>query len=531
MITQTFQGLSTQFAATMMHFLWQGLVIAAVAAALVTLFGRNSPRTSYFIHCAALLLMLCCLPITWMAMSERPIAVAATSVSTPEVAAIAETMVASPVSAMPAVPPVVATENVVSPVQSSAPVSVYVVAAYVVGLLAMLLRLVIAFHGGRELRGSSTLVDDASVLEMLQRSSAELGLRSAPAMAFSERVLTPVVVGILKPMVLLPFSIATQLTPAQLETVITHELAHIKRGDHVVLLLQRVIEAILFFHPAVWWISRQIDSSREHCCDDLVLKTGAEPTDYAESLVIFSELRQAGLSPAPTLQLAAAGNKGNLLRRRVLRILGQDQNWLRLQRPGVIAAAVVAGIALVIPIASVMGGGDDSDKATSKIEWSKVREVTIGDFDTGRPFPALDLQTGQTIQITKDTYKEKFAGRELIMSEIMEPAWGLIANDLKGTWVPMKADAWEKSTIEDVRKALDEFDRKSVKKEREVKFPPDQISVVEVEGMLFLAFPKREGMGQTFAFRFKADKGSEVIGLCNQFRSTRAKVPRSASND
>ena len=161
----------------------------------------------------------------------------------------------------------------------------------------------------------------------------------------------------------------------------------------------------------------------------------------------------------------------------------------------------------MIPIVSVMGDGNDSDKATAKNEWSEVREVTIGDLDMPGPFPAFDLQTGQTVQITKANHKEKFAGHEMIMSEIMESAWGLVASDLGGTWVTMNADAWESAKVQDVRKALQGFDRTSIKKEREVKIPPDQISVVEVEGVLFLAFPHREGIGQTFAFRLRAEKG------------------------
>jgi beta-lactamase regulating signal transducer with metallopeptidase domain len=81
-------------------------------------------------------------------------------------------------------------------------------------------------------------------------------------------------IGIVKPVILLPTSLATGLVPTQLEALVTHELAHIRRYDSVVNLFQRIVEATLFFHPAVWYVSRRVSVERENACDDSVLSAG-----------------------------------------------------------------------------------------------------------------------------------------------------------------------------------------------------------------------------------------------------------------
>ncbi len=100
----------------------------------------------------------------------------------------------------------------------------------------------------------------------------------------------PVVVGIAKPLVLLPASLASGLVPDQIESLLTHELAHIRRHDLWVNLVQRLIEAAFFFHPAVWYISGRVSMERENCCDDFVLSTGWPRVQYADALVRMAEL-------------------------------------------------------------------------------------------------------------------------------------------------------------------------------------------------------------------------------------------------
>ncbi len=107
----------------------------------------------------------------------------------------------------------------------------------------------------------------------------------------------------------------TGLPEAQLELILAHELAHIRRHDYLVNLLQTLVETIFFYHPAVWWLSRQIRNERENCCDDVAMATVGSRADYGRALLAIEELR----ATSPSLSLAAHG--GSLLAR-IRRIAG-----------------------------------------------------------------------------------------------------------------------------------------------------------------------------------------------------------------
>jgi HEAT repeat protein len=125
----------------------------------------------------------------------------------------------------------------------------------------------------------------------------------------------PMVVGWLRPVILLPTSALAGLTMQQLEAIIAHELAHIRRHDYLINLLQAVIETLLFYHPAVWWVSRKIRQEREHCCDDLAVAVCGDAFTYSRALLEMEQLRAAGP------QLAMAAN-GGLLMNRIQRLVG-----------------------------------------------------------------------------------------------------------------------------------------------------------------------------------------------------------------
>ncbi len=128
----------------------------------------------------------------------------------------------------------------------------------------------------------------------------------------------PFVVGWLRPVVLVPAALLTGLHPAEVEAIFAHELAHIRRHDFLVNLLQNVVETLLFYHPAVWWMSAQIRMEREHCCDDVAAAVCGGALDYARALVALERLR-----PATGLMVAASG--GSLLER-IRRLAGARDN-------------------------------------------------------------------------------------------------------------------------------------------------------------------------------------------------------------
>src|SRR4029453_5895889 len=107
--------------------------------------------------------------------------------------------------------------------------------------------------------------------ELMHDLAAPLGVKSVIAIVQSSAVSVPVIVGWLKPTIVVPIAALSSLTPSQIEALIAHEVAHIRRHDYLVNLLQSTVEALLFYHPAVWWLSRRMRAERELCCDDLAV--------------------------------------------------------------------------------------------------------------------------------------------------------------------------------------------------------------------------------------------------------------------
>ncbi len=161
-----------------------------------------------------------------------------------------------------------------------------VVCALYLGLMAVLLiRLAIIHSGARRLKRKLVPVDDPRMTQALQAGARYLGLKRLPAIGWCERVIAPSLLGVLRPVILLPVSTLAGLTPKQLEGILAHELAHIRRHDYLVNLIQRVFETLLFYHPAVWWLSRRIRLEREQCCDDLAAEACGDPVVLARALI------------------------------------------------------------------------------------------------------------------------------------------------------------------------------------------------------------------------------------------------------
>ena len=223
-------------------------------------------------------------------------------------------------------------------------------AAYFAGVALMLARLLLALSGARRLRKLAAPVTDRELLNVLQAVCRHLGMHRLPAMAACAQAGVPVLIGLVRPMILVPACLLTGLTPDQLRAVLAHEVAHLRRLDPWANLFQRLVEAVLFFHPAVWLVSGRLRAEREHCCDDLAASAAGESRSrYAQALVRAAELcridcRQRVAPPAAGLAALAALGRPSGLRRRILRLLQGDPR----PRPGGAAWPVVLLIAAAL---------------------------------------------------------------------------------------------------------------------------------------------------------------------------------------
>lgn len=404
---------------TLLHFLWQGTLISLLAAGASHVLRKRTSTLRYGVFCFVFLLMAACPIVTFYSLAQRA--------DSPTIQTMA---IAPPTAAIPnvsALAPVSATAIKLAPLSSTPPPSLldrlrsydyaqlspYVLAIYLAGVLMNLFRLIVGLYGGKTLRCTSSPVNDRAVLTVLARQVRILGLGFTPAIAYSRKVLVPTVVGVLRPMILIPAALATNLTPDQVEALLTHELAHLSRYDHLVNLLQRVIEAFEFFHPGVWYVSKLIRAEREHCCDDRVLAAGGRAASYASSLVEIAELCLSG-SPARTdnpTALTLATQKSQL-HHRVLRLLGvADHEQVRLSRPWMIIAVLFITITTAVTIAASHKTEKVSAVSTSPKYKNNVVFVNIDDFTsdtngaTGDMGPTGKITCGHPGAVSQVTWK------------------------------------------------------------------------------------------------------------------------------
>ncbi|RMG65458.1 MAG: M56 family metallopeptidase, partial [Bacteroidetes bacterium] len=169
--------------------------------------------------------------------------------------------------------------------------------AWLLGLVFQSLRWGAGYLGAQRLRRKGISAVPPHWQAHLQRLQARLGLRGQVRLHLSDRVRDPLTLGFWRPVILIPVSMVSGLTPAQWEAILLHELAHIRRADYLIHLVQSLVELLFFFHPLTWFLSREISREREACCDDLAVAACGDAFSYAEALTRLQRLRFHPQSP------------------------------------------------------------------------------------------------------------------------------------------------------------------------------------------------------------------------------------------
>ena len=301
----------------LLHLVWQGTAIAVILALLLALLPSRSASVRYALSCAALALVVVVAVLTGLRSYESGAPAAASmgrAVHVPHVDATVAAPLRSPVQPTMA-EIVVATfaparvASLPDPWRAASAALPAIVMMWMAGVTLLSLRLVVQWLQARRLARTDAQPACEPWLAMAKRLATALGVRRAVRLVESTAVQIPAVIGLIRPVILLPANTLTGLLPGQLEMILAHELAHIRRHDFLVNLLQAAVETLLFYHPAVWWISRQVRIEREHCCDDLAVQVCGSPLQYARALTRLEELRAA---PLP---FALSANGGSLLHR------------------------------------------------------------------------------------------------------------------------------------------------------------------------------------------------------------------------
>ena len=196
----------------------------------------------------------------------------------------------------------------------------FLVIIWLLGLLVFSLR----FAGGLiytyRLRSGSKQIKNDEIDNILLRIIQKINIKSKIQIKESSLISTPMVIGFIKPIILLPLGMANGLSLHQVEAILFHEIAHIYRIDYLVNLIQSIVEVVLFYHPVVWWLSAHIRSERENICDDIAIEHTGSALAYAKALTNLQELN----NQTPDIVLAFS-NKKNRFMNRIRRLLGLPQ--------------------------------------------------------------------------------------------------------------------------------------------------------------------------------------------------------------
>jgi beta-lactamase regulating signal transducer with metallopeptidase domain len=293
----------------LLHFVWQGTALAALAAAAMALCHRASAR--YALGIAALVLMLIAPLATFMLYAQGHSGVADTAKSSP-LAAAAWTAARDRAAASGSIS--AAPSGVMSAFAPSLDALPWLVEAWLLGVAFFSLRSAGGFLLIERERRRQSAVVSPRILEICYTLQARLGLSRAVSYCESKWLQAPAVIGWFRPIVFLPVSAITGLSEEQLQAVIAHELAHIQRLDPFVNVFQVGVETLLFYHPAVWWLNKKIRAERECCCDEVAVSLCGNPIAYARALTMMEEWRSAPV-------FAMAANRGPL-KERIVRVLG-----------------------------------------------------------------------------------------------------------------------------------------------------------------------------------------------------------------
>ncbi|HEX9582421.1 MAG TPA: HEAT repeat domain-containing protein [Gemmatimonadales bacterium] len=385
----------------LIHFVWQGAVVAAGLALALAVTGRRSPSIRYGLGLVALL-MMAALPIVtgarlWRTGGAPALSAGSVSIATESVeGATAEGADAAGGVIRPA-PGVTRPGGRASDVTTGTPLGEswsalvqrgldralpWLVLAWLAGVVLLSLRLLGGWAWARRLTRVGTRPASQALHATLHRLQTALGADQKVRLLESVMVQVPAVVGWLRPALLVPVSAATGLSPQQLEVLLAHELAHIRRHDYAVNLLQSVVETLLFYHPAVWWVSRRVREEREDCCDDMAVAVCADPRAYAGALLELEKLR------APDLGLAAAATGGSLVHR-ITRLLRPERPHADGGRQWMAGVVVVALLLAFAGSTTFSRAADLAGPATPKLEAEAGVSVQQGP----RSLPAAEPDT------------------------------------------------------------------------------------------------------------------------------------------
>jgi bla regulator protein blaR1 len=366
---------------SLVHSLWQGLVCIVVALAVLRCLPSKWSSARYAVATVALLVIFLSSLTTFIYLND--------SFERAPIESITQSYYTYPVESPQQENNYLTSLLLIfkSTLQQYLP---FIVLCWGIGTLLFAVRLFGGWLTVKRLKASAIFVDD-NWNERLQYLTRKLGIRKMVLLAESAIAQAPIVIGYFKPMILIPIGMFGGLSTEQLESIIIHELIHIRRRDYLVNLLQAMLEAVYFFNPFVWVISGIIRREREHCCDDAVIALHGNPLAYAHALTALEEARlsRAGLA------LSLAENKNQLLNR-IKRIMEKTTRPYSLRERIVPAVLLITGLICASWLTVQSGrSGQEQDKTSTADRGTTSADTTIKIERSGRYYKKTITTQGE----------------------------------------------------------------------------------------------------------------------------------------
>jgi beta-lactamase regulating signal transducer with metallopeptidase domain len=336
------------------------------------------------------------------------------------------------------------------------------VAIYIAGIFFFASRFSYTFFNTRTLRRKGTSQPSNEALDMLYEWKERLNISQRVRLLFSEYVNVPMMIGAVKPVILVPLAMASQLSPDQFEAILLHELAHIKRRDYLVNMIQVCIETIMFFNPFIWRISSIIRREREHCCDDMVIAHTTQPLSYAKALAALETMR---LNP---LAMAATGNQNQLLNRIKRMMEMRKENFGNSMIPAfILLAGLSVSLLLLSPAMAQSKKEKEKEKkeaAATKKSGGKINSaeiVVVDDNGQRKSYKSIDELPKEQQEKVKEMLGDVDVTANNVEINIDE-------KEIKEAMAEAKQALKEANIEKEVQEAMKEVDWKKINKEIEL---------------------------------------------------------------
>ncbi len=294
---------------TLLHFLWQGLLVALVLKSALLIVSNKKPQLRYLLSALAMLANLLLLLITFGIIYRAELASTGASASILTLTNLMHEL-KQPDSFF-------SYQELSEFLPSFLP---YIAILWLATVVLLASKLLLEIYNVNKLPQQGTIEPSRELLARFNELAKQLNLTITPKLFISLKVDVPMAIGWLKPVVLIPTTMISGLNSAQLEMLILHELAHIRRHDYLVNFLQTFVEILLFFHPAVLWVSKQMRNEREYCSDDIAVQHCGNAVAYAHTLADTASLctKAQHKHTIPNMAMAASGGD---LKQRVVRLV------------------------------------------------------------------------------------------------------------------------------------------------------------------------------------------------------------------